>query len=91
MEGLNRVVRDTKHRKEIVAGDLDKYLTEGVQGAFRWRGIADVSAEYCTLADRLGSRAEDFWASYMTYRRYPIFDPIRLLRIPLKELPLVRP
>ena len=31
MEGLNRVVRDTKHRKELVAGGLDEFLTEGVQ------------------------------------------------------------
>ena len=30
MEGLNRVVKDTKHRKELVAGGLDEYLTEGM-------------------------------------------------------------
>jgi len=30
MEGLNCVVRDTKHRKELVAGGLGEYLTAGV-------------------------------------------------------------
>jgi hypothetical protein len=32
MEGLNRVVKDAKHRKEVVAGGLDEFLTAGVCG-----------------------------------------------------------
>ena len=91
MEGLNRVVRDTIHRKELVAGGLDEYLTEGVRYIFRWGGIANVSAEYCSLADRLGSRANEFWSAYLTYLRYPSFEPISLLKVPLKELPQVCP
>jgi hypothetical protein len=91
MEGLARVVRDTPHRKELVAGGLDEFLTAGVQDSFRWRGIANVSAEYCSLADRLGSRAIDFWSAYISYLRYPTFEPISLLRVPLEELPQVRP
>ena len=88
MEGLNRVVRDTKHRKELVAGGLDEYLTEGVQDDFRWRGITNVSAEYCSLADRLGGHANDFWPVYFaSYSRYPTFKPIHLLKVPLEELP----
>ena len=35
MEGLNRVVADTKHRKELVAGGLDEFITAGVQSDFR--------------------------------------------------------
>jgi hypothetical protein len=31
MEGLKHVIRDTKHRKELVAGGLDEFLTEGMQ------------------------------------------------------------
>jgi hypothetical protein len=30
MEGLKRVVKDTEHRKELVAGGLDEFLTEGM-------------------------------------------------------------
>ncbi|KAH9069743.1 HlyB/MsbA family ABC transporter [Lactarius deliciosus] len=73
MEGLDQVVRDTKHRKELVAGGLDEFLT----------------AEYRILADRLGGRANDFWAAYFSYVRTPTFDPINLLWVPLKELPRV--
>jgi hypothetical protein len=91
MEGLNRVVKDTKHRKELVAGGLDEFLTAGVRDTFRrWRGITDLSAEYCSLADRLGSRANNFWAAYLSSLKYPSF-PIRLLTVPLNELPQVRP
>ena len=91
MEGLNRVVRDTKHRKELVAGGLDEFLTEGVRDEFRWRGVANVSAEYCSLADRLASRANEFWTAYYASWRCPTFKPIHLLKVPLQELPQVRP
>jgi hypothetical protein len=37
MEGINCVVADTKHRKELVAGGLDEYLTAGVRDIF-WMG-----------------------------------------------------
>ncbi|KAH9174040.1 HlyB/MsbA family ABC transporter [Lactarius sanguifluus] len=73
MEGLNRVVRDTKHRKELVAGGLDGFLT----------------AEYRSLADRLGGRATDFWTAYFSYVRAPTLEPISLLRVLLKELPQI--
>ena len=92
MEGLNDVIRDTKHRKELVAGGLDEFLTEGVQDTFRWSGIANVSTEYCSLADRLGSSASDFWSTYSYFVSSPNFEPISLLRVPLvEELPQVRP
>ena len=94
MQGLNRVVKDTKHRKELVAGGLDEFLTAGVRNTFRrWRGITDLSVEYCSLAERLGSRADSdhFWAAYMSSMKYPSFEPIHLLRLPLNELPQVRP
>ncbi|KAH9034132.1 HlyB/MsbA family ABC transporter [Lactarius hengduanensis] len=73
MEGLNRVVKDTKHRKELVAGGLAEYLT----------------AEYRSLADRLGGHANDFWTAYFSYVRAPTLEPISLLRVPLKELPQI--
>ncbi|KAH8993526.1 HlyB/MsbA family ABC transporter [Lactarius akahatsu] len=73
MEGLNRVVKDTKHRKELVAGGLAEFLT----------------AEYRSLADRLGGRANDFWTAYFSYVRTPTLEPISLLRVPLKELPQI--
>ncbi|KAI9437632.1 HlyB/MsbA family ABC transporter [Lactarius indigo] len=73
MEGLDRVVKDTKHRKELVAGGLDEFLT----------------AEYRSLADRLGDRANDFWTAYLSYVRTPTLEPMSLLRVPLKELPQI--
>ncbi|KAH9079233.1 HlyB/MsbA family ABC transporter [Lactarius deliciosus] len=73
MEGLNRVVSDTRHRKELVAGGLDEFLIE----------------EYCSLADRLKGRAKDFWSAYSSSRRNVTFEPIRLLRIPIQELPQI--
>jgi hypothetical protein len=87
------VVTDTKHRKELVAGGLDEFLTAGVQDDFRWRVIANVSAEYCSLADRLEGHANDFWLLYLSSidRRYHTFEPIHLLKVPLRELPQVCP
>jgi hypothetical protein len=62
--------------------------------SFGWRVIPDVSAEYCSLADRMGSNVKDFWPTYYssTARRSKYFKPsIQLLRIPLEEIPQVRP
>jgi hypothetical protein len=61
--------------------------------SFGWRVIADGSAEYCSSADRLGSNAKDFWSIYFssTAQRSESFEPAQLLRIPLEELPQVRP
>ncbi|KAH9030694.1 HlyB/MsbA family ABC transporter [Lactarius pseudohatsudake] len=73
MEGLNRVVSDTRHRKELVAGGLDEFLKE----------------EHCSLADRLRGRAKDFWSAYYSFRRNVAFAPIRLLRVPIQELPQI--
>ncbi|KAF8264169.1 P-loop containing nucleoside triphosphate hydrolase protein [Lactarius quietus] len=73
MEGLNRMVNDTKHRKELVAGGIDEFIT----------------AEYCSLADRLGGRAKDFWAAHISTLKYPTFELTHLLRIPLQELPQI--
>ncbi|KAH9054292.1 HlyB/MsbA family ABC transporter [Lactarius vividus] len=73
MEGLNRVVKDTKHRKELVAGGLAEFLT----------------TEYCSLADRLEGRANDFRSTYLSYVRAPTLDPISLLRVSLEELPQI--
>ncbi|KAH9054293.1 HlyB/MsbA family ABC transporter [Lactarius vividus] len=73
MEGLDHMVKSTKHRKELVAGGLDEFLI----------------AEYRSLADRLGGRANDFRTAYFSYVRAPTFDPNSLLRISLKELPQI--
>jgi hypothetical protein len=93
MEGLNRVVSDAKHRKELVAGGLDEFLTAGMQDDLYWKGITNVSTEYCILADRLGGNANDFWSMYLSSlnRRYHTFEPIHLLQVALRELPQVRP
>ncbi|KAF8494576.1 HlyB/MsbA family ABC transporter [Russula emetica] len=71
MEALKRLVGSSKHRKELVAGGLAAYLT----------------AEYRNLIDRLGSRASDFWSTYIDDR---IHRPGRLLlQLPLSELPQI--
>jgi ABC-type multidrug transport system fused ATPase/permease subunit len=49
-----------------------------------------VPTEYCSLADRLGSRANEFWPAYIASIRYPPFKPFHLLKVPLQELPQVR-
>ena len=98
MEGLDRVVTDTKHRKELVAGGLDEFITAGVQDDFRWRAITNVSTEYSSLAkslaDRLGGNdAHNFCSMYFSSlsRRYRAFGPIHFLKVPLEELPQVCP
>ena len=49
-----------------------------------------LSTEYCSLADRLADRANEFWAAYYNPRRYPTFMHTHLLKVPLRELPQVR-
>ncbi|KAI0301013.1 HlyB/MsbA family ABC transporter, partial [Multifurca ochricompacta] len=73
MEGLKRLVSNSKHRKELVAGSLAEYLT----------------VEYRKLVDRLGNRASDFWSVYTDTRSDRVFQPMRLLRLPLNELPQI--
>ncbi|KAI0288520.1 HlyB/MsbA family ABC transporter [Russula brevipes] len=73
MEGLRRVVTESKHRKEVVAGGLAEYLI----------------AEYHSLATRVGTRAGDFWSLYFDSHDDRLFRPLRLLMIPLCELPLI--
>ncbi|KAI0267129.1 HlyB/MsbA family ABC transporter [Gloeopeniophorella convolvens] len=73
LEGLKRLVGSTQHRKELVAGGFAEYLT----------------AEYSTLVDRLGSRANDFWTAWGESVSDGAFRPIRLLKLPLNELPQI--
>ncbi|KAH9164213.1 HlyB/MsbA family ABC transporter [Lactarius sanguifluus] len=73
MEGLKRLISRSTHRKELVAGGLTEYLT----------------AEYRGLVDRLGDRASDFWSIYTNSFTYDALQPMRLLRLPLGELPQI--
>ncbi|KAI9507419.1 HlyB/MsbA family ABC transporter [Russula earlei] len=73
MEGLKQLVSRSKHRKEVVAGGLAECLT----------------AEYSNLVDRLGDSASDFWSAYMSRQSDRSFHPVRLLRLPLSELPQI--
>ncbi|KAI0297906.1 HlyB/MsbA family ABC transporter [Russula brevipes] len=73
MEGLKRMVTESKHRKEVVAGGLAEYLV----------------AEYHSLATRVGTRAGSFWSLYFDSYNDQLFRPLRLLLIPLNELPLI--
>ena len=91
MVGLKSVVNDTKHRKELVAGGLDEFLTEGMQDDCDGESELTLSTEYCSLADRLGGRATEFWAAYYYPMRYLPFKHAHLLKVPLQELPQVRP
>ena len=50
-----------------------------------------LSTEYCSLADRLRGRATEFWAAYYYPMRYLPFKHTHLLKVPLQELPQVRP
>jgi len=55
-------------------------------------GLADpFFVEYRTLVDRLGDRASDFWSIYTNFFTYDALRPMRLLQLPLGELPQVRP
>jgi len=73
MEGLKRLVGSSKHRKELVAGGFASYLT----------------AEYRNLVDRLGNCASDFWSTYIDACGDRVYQPVRLLKLPLSELPQI--
>lgn len=91
MEGLKRLVARSIHRKELVAGGLAEYLTAGAhQILYDSMGLTDSSVEYRGLVNRLGDRASDFWSTYTNSLTYDL-QPKRLLRLPLGELPQVRP
>jgi hypothetical protein len=42
MEGLKRIVSDSKHRKEVVAGGLAQYLDAGSPITFEPRDLTDL-------------------------------------------------
>ena len=42
MEGLKRIVNDSKHRKEIVAGGLAQYLDAGSTITFKLGDLTDL-------------------------------------------------
>ena len=94
MEGLKRLVSRSTHRKELVAGGLAEYLTAGASQILHDSvGLIDYLVEYRRLVDKLGDRASDFWSIYdksFSYDAYAL-RPMRLIRIPLSELPQVRP
>jgi hypothetical protein len=92
MEGLKQLVTRSTHRKELVAGGLAEYLTAGAhQILYDSVGLTDSSVEYRSLVNRLGDRASDFYSIYTKTFAYDAFRPMRLLRLPLGELPQVRP
>jgi hypothetical protein len=90
MEGLKRLISTSTHRKELVAGGLAAYLTSGASSPFLGQGRTDLFVEYRNLVDRLGNRATDFWSAYFDHTTERVFQPMRLLRISLMELPQVR-
>ena len=91
MEGLKRLVSRPTHRKELVAGGLAEYLTAGAHQIFYDSvGLADSYVEYRSLVNRLGDRASDFYSVYTNSFTYDALRPMRLLRLPLGELPQVR-
>lgn len=90
MEGLKRLVGSSKHRKELVAGGLSTYLTAGMSRPSPRKGRTDFIVEYRSLVDRLGNRASDFWSTYIDACGDPAYQPMRLLKLPLSELPQVR-
>lgn len=51
---------------------------------------ANLFLEYSNLVKRLGNRASDFWSAYMHNQRDRVFRPVRLLKLPLIELPQAR-
>jgi hypothetical protein len=90
MEGLKRLVTSAKHRKELVAGGLAGYLSSGASSSLRCEiGYTDSLPEYRSLVDRLGNRANDFWSAHADTFIDHAFQPMRLLQIPLSELPQV--
>ena len=91
MEGLKRLVSTSKHRKELVAGGLVEYVTSGASSSLRCTmGHTDALPEYRNLVDRLGNRASDFWSAHADTFADRAFRPMRLLKLPLSELPQVR-
>jgi hypothetical protein len=92
MEGLKRLISRSSHRKELVAGGLAEYLTAGAcQVLYGGAGLTVSFVEYRSLVERLGDRASDFWSMYSQSFNYDALQPMRLLKIPLGELPQVGP
>ena len=90
MEGLKSIVGRPQHRKELVAGGLAEHLTTGTSNSFLTsRAAPTFFLEYSNLVERLGNRASDFWSAYMQNMRDRVFLPVRLLKLPLIELPQV--
>jgi len=54
------------------------------------KGRANHFLEYTNLVERLGNRGSDFWSAYMHHQRDRDFRPVRLLKLPLVELPQAR-
>lgn len=50
----------------------------------------NIFLEYGNLVERLGNRASDFWSAYTHHQRDRTFHPVRLLKLPLVELPQAR-
>ena len=91
MEGLRRLVNDPKHRKEVVAGGLAQFLVKGAFGHAQTTGqFRLVWAEFRSLAGQVGDIAGDLWTAYTDYHDERLFRPLRIILIPLCELPLVR-
>jgi hypothetical protein len=90
MEGLKRLVGSSKHRKELVAGGLAAYLTAGALSPLLEFNCIDLFVEYHNLVDRLGDSASDFWSAYVEAYNDRVFQPVRLLKLPMNELPQVR-
>ncbi|KAA1475432.1 HlyB/MsbA family ABC transporter [Dentipellis sp. KUC8613] len=73
MEGLKRIISDPRHRQELVAGSMDKYLTE----------------QYRELVGKLGDKAGDFWSIYSTWSASRLSSLRDSLQEPLTELPQI--
>ncbi|TFK47933.1 P-loop containing nucleoside triphosphate hydrolase protein [Heliocybe sulcata] len=73
MEGLKRLVNNSEHRKEIVAGNLGEYLTE----------------EYRRLSKQVGDHAMDFWETKRYYESRAFLKLTSLLQTIVGEVPLV--
>ncbi|OJA13412.1 hypothetical protein AZE42_05944 [Rhizopogon vesiculosus] len=73
MQGLKHLVNDPPHRKELVAGNLDEYVT----------------TQFCEASQRVGDDAGDFHELSRAHSIKDSLSIASILREPLRELPQI--
>ena len=90
IQGMKRTINDSAHRKELVAGNLEKKLTYGAFLSRRMNMLLSPSQEFLNSLQRVADKGGDFFELRRRYQFRDRLSSISLLSDPLKEIPQVR-